>query len=154
MVGVAMIRQSGVNITIITPLSYPGMLVVVLWYLCPLPTPPLQPDIFPRLSLTPDLHYLIINATAGIPLITPVPSPQCVMIGTVSWSPVSSNIKTILNNVQQSGSIPGQNVVFEYPVIEDKLSIMGNGFTAAAAASELRLQCLSQSFNKSKATNL
>ena len=78
MVGVAMIRQSGVNITIITPLSYPGMLVVVvvvvLWYLCPLPTPPLQPDIFPRLSLTPDLHYLIINATAGIPLITPVPT--------------------------------------------------------------------------------
>ena len=76
MVGVAMIRQSGVNITIITP----------LWY--PLPTPPLQPDIFPRLAVTPDLHYLIINATAGIPLITP--SPRCVMIGPVSWSPLIS----------------------------------------------------------------
>ena len=70
MVGVAMIRQSGVNITIITPLWYHWH-----WYLYPLPTPPLQPDIFPRLAVTPDLHYLIINATAGIPLITPpVPS--------------------------------------------------------------------------------
>ena len=50
--------------------------------------PPLLPDIFPRSAVTPDLHYLIINATAGIPLITP--SPRCVMIGPVSWSPLIS----------------------------------------------------------------
>ena len=87
-----MIRQSGVNITIISR-------DFTHWYRLP----PLWSDIFPRLSLTPDLHYLIINATAGIPLITP--SPQSPVCYDWIWSLVSTNIKTIIMSSNLKASL-------------------------------------------------
>ena len=69
-----------------------------------LPGLPLSPplaDIFPRPAVTPDLHYLIINATAAIPL---TDHPQSTVIRLCPTCPTdrSTNTKAIMSDYRKA----------------------------------------------------
>ena len=88
-VGVAMIRHLSVTSWLAWPDQCSAMTVVVP------PPPPPWSDIFPRPAVTCDLHYLIINAPAAIPLTDRPTTASGLWLCRPSPSPLVTNTKTM-----------------------------------------------------------